>query len=311
METNPTVPKAVGVIQVREIDGELTAQDRKAFNWLLMNAFDNIEEQVTHKAQIRDLRRYLGSHESNDRVIESTKKLGSVRLEYDYIDGGRKWGTGSLVSISGSEVSGEILYDFPHWLRPILANPAKWARISLQILQKFKSKYAVTLYENLEVHTNKRVPSWKISIADLRIVLGVPESKLTSYSNFKARALDPALLEVNEHADFNVEYKITKRWRKKALELEFIISKKARRLNSEKTAKDWKKEVKISGETLLKQSTLEHVKNKVAPAMDVYAIIADWEQKIATNGKPNNPDGAFIRFAEKWYKNHMQGEFLI
>ncbi|HFF3720661.1 TPA: hypothetical protein ACGCM7_005763, partial [Klebsiella pneumoniae] len=115
METNPTIPKAVGIIQVKETTGELTGQDRKALNWLLHNAFDRISEPVVHEARISDLRQYLTNHESNDRIKEITTRLGSTILAYDYLneDGLPEWGAGSLIHISGSAKNDKITYEFP------------------------------------------------------------------------------------------------------------------------------------------------------------------------------------------------------
>ena len=48
--------------------------------------------------------------------------------------------------------------------------------------------------------------SERFSLDALRGILGVPKGKLTSWSNLKLRALDPAVAEVNDLSDFMVAF---------------------------------------------------------------------------------------------------------
>jgi hypothetical protein len=312
MDTNPTVPKAVGIIQVKETTGELTGQDRKALNWLLHNAFDRISEPVVHEARISDLRQYLTNHESNDRIKDITTRLGSTILAYDYLneDGLPEWGAGSLIHISGSSKNDKITYEFPHWLRPLLSEPAKWARLSLRIMQKFSSKYALTLYENLEANANKANSTWDINIDDFRAVLGVKEGKLKSFNDLHRRVIEPALAEINEHADFFAKYVIARRDGRKVVRLRFEIIKKDSRKEDEKAAKYRAKgpQPARTANVPLRSDTFDKVR-RAAPGADVYAIERDWRDWISNKEAPKNPDGAFISFAKKWYEKR-QGNFL-
>jgi len=312
LETNPTFPKAVGIIQVKETNGELTGQDRKALNWLLHNAFDRISENVVHEANESDLRQYLSSHESGDRIKDITKRLGSTVLSYDYLDadGMPEWGVGTLITISGSSKQNKIRYEFPHWLRPLLAEPAKWARLSLCIMQNFSSKYALTLYENLEASANKVHSFWEIDVDSFRAVLGVKEGKLKTFNDLTRRVIEPALLEINEHADFTAKFIITGRHGRKVTRIRFDVSKKQARKEDEKAA-HYRKNMpaKASGHVPLKSETFERVR-RLCSGADVYTIENDWRGWIAGKEPPKNPDGAFIQFAKSWYKKR-QGKLLI
>lgn len=68
------------------------------------------------------------------------------------------------------------------------------------------SKYALTLYEMVQKRGNLR---WKASerftLEALRGIMGVPKGKLSSWSNLKLRAIDPAVAEVNALSDYMVE----------------------------------------------------------------------------------------------------------
>lgn len=312
LDTNPTVPKAVGIIQVKETSGELTGQDRKALNWLLHNAFDRISEPVVHEANESDLRQYLSSHESNDRIKDITKRLASTLLSYDYLDedGLPEWGAGSLIIISGSSKKDKIYYEFPHWLRPLLAEPAKWARLSLCIMQKFSSKYALALYENLEANANKSRSIWEVEVESFRAILGVKEGKLKTFNDLHRRVLEPSLKEINEHADFTAKYSIIGRDGRKITRLRFDITKREERKEEEKLAKYRKNRPSVGSNTRvpLRAETFDRVR-KLASGADVYAIENDWRAWISDKEPPKNPDGAFIQFAKKWYEKR-QGKFL-
>lgn len=312
METNPTVPKAVGIIQVKETSGELTGHDRKALNWLLHNAFDRISEPVIHEASESELRKYLSSHESNDRVKDVTKRLASTILSYDYLDedGMPEWGAGSLIIVSGSTKSDTIRYEFPHWLRPLLAEPAKWARLSLRIMQNFSSKYALALYENLEANANKTNARWDIDIESFRSVIGVKEGKLKTFNDLHRRVIEPALAEINEHADFVAQYRVTERRGRKVTRIRFDISKKSERREDEQAAKYRTNQPAKTGslKAPLRSETMDKVR-KIAPGADIYAIERDWRDWGADKEPPKNPDAAFLSFAKKWYQKR-QGNFL-
>lgn len=312
LETNPTVPKALGIIQVKETSGELTGQDRKAINWLLHNAFDKISEPVVHEAKESELRKYLSSHQSNDRIKDITKRLGSTLLSYDYLDedGLPQWGYGTLITISGSTRDDLIRYEFPHWLRPLLAEPAKWARLSLRILQKFSSKYAVTLYENLEVHANKDHAIWPVSVDDLRVVLGVAEGKLKTFNDLTRRVIEPALREVNEHADFVAKFEIAARHGRKVTNVRFVITKKPERKDEEKTAKYRAIEPAKTfvGKVPVKDRTREMVRNSIAKGWDIYVIEADFQEFAKKNGMPKDPDKAFVGYAKTWVATRTKNQ---
>lgn len=305
METNPTFPKALGVIQLR---GELTGQQRKALNWLLYNAHDRISEHVVHEARLSDLRQYLGNHESNDRVKQITTRLASTIVKYDCLneEGWPKWAAGSLIQISGSTKTDKILYEFPHWARPRLAGPAKWARLSLRIAQKLSGKYALVLYEILEANANKASPLWKIDVEDFRDVLGVPEGKLKSFNDLHRRVIQPALAQINEHANFTAKCVITQRDGRRVMGMRFEITKKASRIEDEKVAQYHANGSQPSrtANIQLRSDTFDKVR-RAAPRADVYKIEADWREWIADKEAPRNPDGAFIRFAKKWHEKRQ------
>lgn len=75
----------------------------------------------------------------------------------------------------------------------------------LKQVQQLTSKYAIRLYEILI--------AWKsvgktpvLEINDLRFKLGIEDSEYKRMSDFKARALEPAIKQINEFTDIKAEY---------------------------------------------------------------------------------------------------------
>ena len=70
-------------------------------------------------------------------------------------------------------------------------------------LFKFKCQYSARLYELLKAHAFK--PLADFSVDDLRARLGVEDGKYTQFTGLRARVLSPALSDINEYTDLNVE----------------------------------------------------------------------------------------------------------
>ncbi len=310
MDANATVPKAVGLIQVKEKAGSLSLQAQKIINALLFYSHDNISDaNAVHEVPLQELREYLGRHESNDQVRQTLTTLSEVILNFDYLDtdGDRKWGSGSLIVVSGHEVGDEgvVRFTWPHWLRPLLAEPAKWARLSMLTVRSFQSKYGLRLFENLEIVANRHVREWVVSVDDLRILLGVKE-KLLGWGAFHRRALSPALEEVNRIADFDVDWEVHRQRGRKIVSIRFLVIKKGLRERREFNAKAWKK--LGQGIVVLKPETYDAAR-ELAPGLDVHAIESKWRSWMEGKPKPRRPDAAFLGFVERWVQKRQDSLF--
>ena len=76
------------------------------------------------------------------------------------------------------------------------------------------SKYALALYEMIQKRGNlTHVWTETFDIERLKDLLGVPKDRLKAYKNFKAKALSPAVLEVNGLSNYGVKFKEVKKAR--------------------------------------------------------------------------------------------------
>ncbi len=183
----------------------LSLNDRRIYNQLLENAWDAIDKPVSHVISKAALR---GKHNSNDRVGESLERLMSavVKVSVNW-DGGPAIERVQLLggNIEALRSDGLIEYEIPARLRKIIGNSTVFARLQREVMFALSSKYALTLYVMVQKRGNLRWrSSERFSLEALRGILGVPKGKLTSWSNLKLRALDPAVAEVNDLSDFMV-----------------------------------------------------------------------------------------------------------
>jgi len=187
----------------------LTLQDRRIYNLLILNAWDSITEPKEHRIHKRELR---GSHHTSERVGDSLSRLmgaiAQLRIERDAGEGeGPETFTRRVQLLAGTEESarsdGIVFYSFPAAVRGIIRESSQYARLQKQVMFAFSSKYALALYEMVQKRGNlKFKTSEEFPVDRFRSLVGVEAGKLKEFKNFKLRAIDPAVLEVNGLGEF-------------------------------------------------------------------------------------------------------------
>ena len=301
----------------------LTLADRRIYNQLLENAWDAIDKPVTHVIAKADLR---GSHNSNDRVGESIERLmGSivkVKVKRDGEDAIER------VQLLGGNIEttrrdGLLEYEIPTRLRRIIKDSTVFARLQREVMFALSSKYALTLYEMIQKRGNLRWKSdEKFSVDDLRGILGVPKGKLTSWSNLKLRAIDPAVAEVCALSDYVVEVAPVKTgrrvthvelrwWRKDAkseaeAERELSFSKVGRKARTQERIETIREEPRTYAQRprpvwleargqALRADTYETARLR-HPGFDIYHVEGEWRDWAKGKDAPRDPDRAYLAF---------------
>jgi len=221
--------KAGEIIDLRGKEA-LTLQDQRIYNQLLANAHGPrmAEPGIEHSIALSELRR---SHKGNERISVTIKKLMTTIAETRNTAGR----TRRFQLLGGNDMddedrpNGMLRYTFDPRLVELMKDSISYGKLELAVMMAFRSKYALALFE----YGSKRVRmSWKTSerltIGELRAVLGVPDGKLTTFPSLKQRAISPALREVNHLAEFLISIKPIKTsritthvdlaWRKKSQE---------------------------------------------------------------------------------------------
>lgn len=121
----------------------------------------------------------------------------------------RRW----IYGIDYIKSEGRLKLRFSPDIVPYLAQlQSAYSYYSIEQVAGLTSAYAFRLYELL-IAWRKSGEMPKISLADLRNRLGVLDGEYKVMKNFKARVLDVAVKQINEHTDIDVSYEQHKRGR--------------------------------------------------------------------------------------------------
>lgn len=293
----------------------LTLNDRRVYNLLLENAWDAIDKPVTHMIAKSSLR---GSHNSNDRIGESLERLMSAIVKVAVVWDGEE--AIERVQLLGGNLEtrrsdGVLEYEIPARLRKIIGNSQVFARLQREVMFALSSKYALTLYEMVQKRGNlKWKASERFSLEELRGIMGVPKGKLTSWSNLKLRAIEPAVREVTALSDYVVEIAPIKtgravthielRWWRKdgdatgAADRALQFSKVGRKVRAEGTAEQVVKPrpAWLNGQGApLRTDTYETAKLRF-PGYDIYFVEGEWRAWSADKAPARDADKAFLAF---------------
>jgi len=321
IDVRPTAENLVKpgeLIDVVEVT-PLTLNDRRVYNLLLENAWDAVSKNVEHVISKSALR---GSHNSNDRVGESVERLMSAIVRVKIERNGEPHV--ERVQLLGGNVEtlkrdGLLHYEIPARLRKIISNSTVFARLKREIMFALTSKYALTLYEMVQKRGNlKYRSSERLTINELRAVLGVPDGKLSSWSNLNLRALKPAVTEVNQLSDFMVALEPVKTgrkvthvemrwWRKDADGVgqsarEISFSKVGRKARTSESLRPRPGSLDRIGDPL-RTETYETAKLR-HPGFDIYFVEAEWRSWAATKSPAVDPDKAYLAFFASYAKSN-------
>ncbi|MBY0135104.1 replication initiation protein [Paracoccus yeei] len=199
------VIKPAELIEVR--GGEkITLTARRIYNQLLANAFgpDMAVEGREFRIPFASLR---GNHTSNDRVTEAILLLMQTVVRVRMSDGSTRnvhlLGPTDVEKF-GPGIATILTYELHPKLLPIIRDSQIFARLEMQILHGFGTKYGMALYEMVA----KRIGLKHLFYSDfepdeLRDYLGVPQGKLGPFGAFRRKAIEPAVAEVNALAPFS------------------------------------------------------------------------------------------------------------
>lgn len=215
------VIKPAELIEVR--GGEkITLAARRIYNQLLSNAFgpDMAAEGQEYRIPFSELR---GNHTSNDRVTEAILSLMQTVVRVRMSDGSTRnvhlLGPTDVEKF-GPGIATMLTYEFHPKLLPILRDSQIFARLEMQILHGFGTKYGMALYEIIAKRIGlKHVFYNDFEIEELRDYLGVPDGKLGPFAALRRKAIEPAVAEVNALAPFSCSIDVIEKQGRKVAKL--------------------------------------------------------------------------------------------
>lgn len=197
------VKKHVAAIHIA---GKLSLLQRKLYNVLLFNSYDNLLTRERHEIKIRELCELAGFDSNNHQVLKDTLvSLAKIQVTWNILDddGDDVWGVSSMIAEAVIR-KGVCSYAYAPSLREKLYNPAVYARINLSVMGRFGSSYALALYENTARFRQVGSTGWH-EVTVWRQVLGIQEEEYRQFKELNKKVLKPAVAEINATSDILLE----------------------------------------------------------------------------------------------------------
>ncbi|MGH1414373.1 MAG: replication initiation protein [Pelagimonas sp.] len=204
-----SVKKNVAAIHV---SGKLSLLQRKLSNVLLLNAYDTLVTQGSHRIDARTLCLMIGYNSNDTETLKTALRgLAETVAEWDMLDdkGRQEWGVSALLSYAKLR-DGICEYAYSPALAEKLHDPKVFALINLNIQRQFTGGHALALYENCFRFVNTGSTGWW-ELEVFRRLMGVDGSDYyKSYKQLNAKVIKPAVAEVNKVSDIIVTPEIRK-----------------------------------------------------------------------------------------------------
>ena len=212
-----------------QIQNRITHLQRRAWNVLLANAYNELPDKEIHTVSVAELAAKLGFDSHNHEHLKVTlKSLVDCTVEWNILGKNNKevWGAASLLAEVNIE-DGLCFYQFSHTLRMKLHNPFMYTKLNLRLQNRFKSQYALILWEvcfdYFHVHWGRGETPF-IPLDRFRELMGVEIGEYSEFKDLNKKIIKPAIVEINDLTDYFVEVQ-QKRFKRKVAELKFSIVK--------------------------------------------------------------------------------------
>ena len=212
-----------------QIQGKITHLQRRAWNVLLANAYNELPDKEIHLVSVAELAAKLGFNSNNeDYLKDALRELRACEVEWNILGKNNKeeWGVAGLLA-DARIVDGICRYSFSPQLRLKLHNPRMYSRLNLRLQNQFKSQYALILWEvcfdYFDVNWGQGETPF-IPIETFRELLGVESNEYAEFKDLNKKVIKAAIKEINDLTDYLVEVE-QKRIGRKVAELKFRIIK--------------------------------------------------------------------------------------
>ena len=212
-----------------QIQSRISLLQRRAWNVLLANAYNELPDKDIHSVSIVELAAKLGFGDGNQEYLkEMLRSLRSCEVEWNLLNKDNKqvWGiAGLLASVEIEE--GICSYEFPKPLRLKLHNPRVYAKLNLRLQNQFRSRYALVLWEICFDYFDTdrdRGETPFIALEVFKGLMGLEKDEYPIFKELNRNVIKPAIKEINDLTDYHVEIE-QKRLGRRIGELKFRITK--------------------------------------------------------------------------------------
>ena len=160
---------------------------------------------------------------NHDHLKVTLKSLVDCTVEWNVLGKNNKevWGAASLLAEVNIE-DGLCFYQFSHTLRQKLHNPLMYTKLNLRLQNRFKSQYALILWEvcfdYFDIHWGRGETPF-IPLERFRELIGVESDEYQTFKALNQKIIKPAIIEINNLTDYFVEVE-QKRFKRKGCRTE-------------------------------------------------------------------------------------------
>ena len=212
-----------------QIQSKITHLQRRVWNVLLANAYDELPNKDIHRVSVADLAKSLGFNSHNEDYLKETlKALVDCTVEWNVLgkDKEQEWGVASLLG-SVRIKDGVCTYSFAAHLRYKLYNPRIYTKLNLRLQNRFTHRYALILWEVCFDYFDTARGQGEtpfISLETFKDLMGIAMDDYPAFKTLNQRVIKPAIEEINALTNFFIEIE-PKRIGRKIAELKFRISR--------------------------------------------------------------------------------------
>ena len=212
-----------------QIQGKITHLQRRAWNVLLANAYNELPHKDIHSVSVAELAAKLGFDSKNEEYLkEALRALRNCEVQWNILgkDKKQEWGVAGLLSEARIK-NGICYYEYSHTIRQKLHNPRIYTKLNLRLQSRFKSQYALVLWEVCFDYFDTdrdRGETPFIRLDTFRELMGVGTDEYSSFPFLNRDVIKPAIKEINDLTDYLVEVE-QKRFRRRIAELKFRITR--------------------------------------------------------------------------------------
>ena len=218
--------KASPAIQVQS---KMTLLQRRAWNVLLANAYDDLPNTDIYRVSVAELGAKLGFNSKNENYLkEILEALVDCKVKWNVLDKDKEEEWGIAVLLASADIkNGVCTYGFAPHLRLKLHNPRIYAKLNLRLQNRFKSQYALVLWEVCFDYFDTDRDQGEtpfIPLEGFRELLGIESDEYPAFSIFNRAVIKPALKEINDLTSYHIAVE-QKRIGRRIGELKFRITK--------------------------------------------------------------------------------------
>jgi len=243
-------PKAGELIEMTGLE-DIEASQRAIANLLYQHAHDSgriADPTAVFEIPMATMRLALSKHQSGDRLRASLIALMRVIVRVAYLDGMSEQrimisGLFRFLDISRRDLAtrATLRYGISHELQNVLERSQRWGRVKAEVYCAMRSKYAMALYEMLELRRNLDRCIETFTIERFRELMSIKPDAYRVGFDFERSVVEPAVLEVNGLSDMSVRIDLQRKhsrapfhaatmawWRKSPEELVMVIRERNR-----------------------------------------------------------------------------------